>query len=130
MQTFRARTEPQPYRPPAGAEVRSHAGTEVGTYFLPAFAQAACSGTARLSPSDTPSIAPAGLLSCDKTFKYHCPRTFHVDNRGRPRFAGPSRGALKKAPPPPHPERRVLKNKHAAVPKPFHILKRRQTTNL
>lgn len=52
----------------------------------------------------------------------------HVDNRGHP-FTRPSRGALKKALSA-STERQVFKNKHAAVPKPFHILKRRQSANL
>lgn len=52
----------------------------------------------------------------------------HVDNRGR-WFTRPSLGALKKALAASS-EAQVFENKHAAVPKPFHILKRRQSTNL
>lgn len=87
----------QTWLPPTGVEVCFHAGAEVRTYFVPIFVWAPCSmsaldlfdimsatrsppakrsGKPPLSPSDTPSIIPAGLLSCDKTLKYHCPHTF------------------------------------------------------
>lgn len=127
-------------------------GGEVRTYFHPTFLLAVCvpcllqvclTSRQRLAshlpkdlerhrfpPSDAPSIIPAGRLGCDKTLKYHCPRTHSRRQQRRPVYeAKPRRrsqeGALRN-----HGGAGFFENKHAAVPKPFRILKRRQSTNL
>lgn len=71
---------------------------------------------------------PSRSTQLQQNIKVSLSSHIHVDNRAH-RFTRPSCGALKKAPSASS-EAQVFENKHAAVPKPFHILKRRQSTNL